>query len=75
MTNADYKRIAKIAYWVLLGWEVWILKISWAALKFAGRVLLWFLCWPIGMWRSITHRGDKRTDKMLAAMAKASRQG
>ena len=72
MKNVDYK---KIAYWVLLGWMIWILKICWVALKFTGRILLWILFWPIGMWRSITHHGDKRNDKMIAAMTKASRQG
>ena len=36
------------AYWATIGW--W-----WRPLCWAGRVLLWLVFWPAGLWRSIRH--------------------
>jgi hypothetical protein len=44
-------------YWLLLGW--W-----WGPTKWMGRVLLWLLFWPLGLWRSSVHHGDTRYAKM-----------
>lgn len=35
-------------YWVFVGW--W-----WGPTKWAGRVALWLVLWPLGLWRSIRH--------------------
>jgi hypothetical protein len=52
-----YRGPAKAAhgdgYWLLVGW--W-----WEPTKLLGRILLWLLFWPIGLWRSIRHHQDKR---------------
>lgn len=40
-------------YWIVVGW--W-----WGPLKWAGRVGLWLIMWPIGLWRSVVHGQNKR---------------
>lgn len=35
-------------WWLLVGW--W-----WAPACWAGRVLLWLVVWPLGLWRSLRH--------------------
>jgi len=42
------------AYWLWVGW--W-----WAPLKWAGRVTLWMIAWPVGLWRSWANH--KRNEK------------
>lgn len=44
-------------YWLLVGW--W-----WNPLKWVGRVLLWLLLWPVGLWRSIRH-GRKKSEQRI----------
>ena len=44
-------------YWALIGW--W-----WGPTKWVGRVLLWVVFWPVGLWRSIVHGRDTRDAKM-----------
>ena len=44
-------------YWLLVGW--W-----WGPTKWSGRVLLWLLFWPLGLWRSMAHHGNARDSKM-----------
>ena len=46
-----------LAYWLLVGW--W-----WGPVKWLGRVLLWLVLWPVGLWRSIVHRSDARDARM-----------
>lgn len=36
------------AWWVTIGW--W-----WAPACWVGRVFLWLVFWPAGLWRSIRH--------------------
>lgn len=40
-------------WWLLIGW--W-----WAPLCWAGRVLLWLVAWPLGLWRSLRHHARKQ---------------
>ena len=35
-------------YWLTIGWV-------WSPTKWLGRVALWLLCWPLGLWRSWVH--------------------
>jgi hypothetical protein len=37
----------------------------WAFAKWCGRVLLWFLFLPVGLWRSYRHGATKRTVKAV----------
>ena len=43
-------------YWVLVGW--W-----WAPLKWLGRVALWVVFFPLGIWRSVVHSRKTRDAK------------
>lgn len=45
------------AYWALVGW--W-----WNPLKWLGRVALWVLFFPLGIWRSVVHSRKERDAKM-----------
>jgi hypothetical protein len=45
------------AYWLLVGW--W-----WNPLKWLGRVCLWLVLWPIGLWRSLRH-GRKKSEQRI----------
>ena len=38
----------------------------WALLKKIGRIALWVVFWPVGLWRSIRH-GRKKQDAALRA--------
>jgi len=40
-------------YWCLIGW--W-----WGPAAWAGRVALWLVLWPAGLWRSFVHHGKNR---------------
>lgn len=40
-------------YWLTVGW-------IWEPAKWFGRVFLWLVFWPVGLWRSIVHGRDKR---------------
>lgn len=43
-------------------------------IKWIGRMLLWLILFPIGIWRSIRH-GNKKTEKrIIDAMEKANRK-
>lgn len=44
------------AYWLLVGW--W-----WLPLAKLGRVLLWMLFWPAGLWRSMRHGRKTRESR------------
>ena len=46
-----------LAYWLLVGW--W-----WGPVKWFGRVLLWLVLWPVGLWRSIVHGRSAREARM-----------
>lgn len=35
----------------------------WEPIKWAGRLLLWVLFFPLGLWRSIRHGANKRDRK------------
>jgi hypothetical protein len=37
-------------------------------LKWLGRVMLWFVFLPLGLWRSIKHGKDKRQAEVLRAV-------
>lgn len=37
-----------VMWWAVFGW--W-----WAPLCWLGRVVLWIVAWPVGLWRSIRH--------------------
>lgn len=39
-------------WWLLVGW--W-----WAPATWAGRVMLWLVAWPLGLWRSLRHSQRK----------------
>lgn len=41
-------------YWLFVGW--WLAPILWL-----GRVCLWILFWPVGLWRSI-HRSRSKAE-------------
>lgn len=57
MTDATYRGPARTAHgtgwWLLIGW--WL-----APAKWAGRVLLWVLFLPLGIWRSVVNNRKKR---------------
>lgn len=40
-------------YWLVVGW--W-----WEPTKWLGRVSLWIVFWPIGLWRSVRHGRKNR---------------
>lgn len=44
---------------------------TWTATKWTGRVLLWFLFWPLGLWRSWRHGEDRRNRKAAEAIVAA----
>ncbi len=44
-------------YWLIIGW--W-----WGPLKWMGRVSLWLLMWPLGLWRSYRHSQSKQESRM-----------
>ena len=46
-----------VVYWSLVGW--W-----WGPTKWVGRVLLWVLFLPLGLWRSVVHGRSVRDAKM-----------
>lgn len=43
-------------YWVSIGWV-------WEPLKYLGRVALWLVFWPAGLWRSLTHGRSKGANR------------
>lgn len=45
-------RRGSLAWWLLVGW--W-----WAPACWVGRVLLWLIFWPVGLWRSLRHGAKK----------------
>lgn len=47
------KRSHSLTYWLAIGW--W-----WAPLKWLGRVSLWVLLLPVGIWRTAAHSRRKR---------------
>lgn len=49
------------AYWLLVGWY-------WRPLCWAGRVTLWLVFWPLGLWRS--WRAGRRRDHLRARRAR-----
>lgn len=52
-------------YWIFVGW--W-----WGPAKFLGRLLLWIVFCPVGLWRSIVHHTDKRHDRMRRGITQAN---
>lgn len=40
-------------YWIFVGW--WLAPMMWL-----GRVFLWLLAWPLGLWRSMARSRKKR---------------
>lgn len=52
-----------LAWWLLLGWY-------WAPLKWLGRVSLWLVFFPAGLWRSIVHSRNTRDAKMRRAASR-----
>lgn len=55
--NAPARTSHGLGYWLAVGW--W-----WGPAKWFGRVLLWLVLWPAGLWRSIRH--GKRQDENRA---------
>lgn len=45
-----------MVYFLLIGW--WL-----EPLKLLGRILLWLVAWPFGLWRSIRHGQQKDARK------------
>lgn len=43
-------------YWLTIGW-------LWEPAKLLGRVGLWLVAWPLGLWRSIVHGRERRENK------------
>lgn len=41
-----------LVWWLTVGW--W-----WRPCCWAGRVLLWLVAWPLGLWRSLRHSQRK----------------
>ena len=37
-----------------------LLTLPWRITKWFGRVCLWLIFWPFGLWRSIVHSNAKR---------------
>lgn len=58
----------KSAVGISLAIIVWVFAVSWGFTKWFGRVCLWLLFFPLGLWRSINHGSNKRQKKQLAAM-------
>lgn len=59
-------RRGSMAWWLIVGW--W-----WAPLAWLGRVLLWVVVWPVGLWRSWRHgrkRQARQADRHLASELK-----
>lgn len=56
------------ALWAAL---LWLLAAAWGVTKWAGRVVLWLFCWPLGLWRSYRHGEDRRNRKVAEAIARA----
>lgn len=43
----------------------------WSFVKWLGRVLLWVVFWPAGLWRSIRHGSRKRDARNVEQLADA----
>ena len=52
------------AWWLTIGW--W-----WRPLCWVGRVTLWLVAWPLGLWRSVRH-GRRKRDRQDRAWAEAT---
>lgn len=57
-----------IHYWLWVGW--W-----WAPLKWLGRVSLWLIMWPLGLWRSWANSRAKRDARVRRGHKRAQRRG
>lgn len=54
MTYAGPAKTAHgLGWWLLIGW--WLAPALWL-----GRVCLWLLFFPLGIWRSVAHSRNKR---------------
>jgi hypothetical protein len=45
--------------------------IIWDFTKWVGRVTLWLLFWPIGLWRSIHHSHTKRDKRIIEELKRS----
>lgn len=56
-TSSEYRGPARTAhggvYWLLVGW--W-----WEPTKWLGRMVLWVVFFPVGLWRSARHGRKNR---------------
>lgn len=52
-----------------------VILFPWAVLKWLGRVTLWLVFWPVGLWRSVVHGRRKHEKRQAELIAKAMREG
>jgi hypothetical protein len=68
------KTTGKVLYMSTFGWVVvmlkWMWAFMWGMLKWMGRVMLWLLIWPVGLWRSIVRSNKKRDKRFIKEMQK-----
>jgi hypothetical protein len=71
--NQAAKKSGKTLYWVTIGWMVALAKPLWVVLKKVGRIVLWIVLLPVGLWRSIVHGRKKRDRRLLERLRKEQR--
>lgn len=54
MTSGPARNAHGVGYWLLVGW--W-----WEPVAWLGRMTLWVLCFPLGLWRSM-RKGRKNRE-------------
>ena len=47
-------------------------RFSWGFTKWAGRLTLWMLCWPLGLWRSYRHGKRRDQQGLVEALRRAA---
>lgn len=50
-----------VLWWILIGW--W-----WRPLCWLGRVALWLIFWPIGLWRSLRN-GQRKSERRARSLS------
>jgi hypothetical protein len=51
----------------------WPIRKLWGGITRTGRILLWILFWPIGLWRSLVHGRKKRDRQLVDALRQQQR--
>lgn len=46
----------------------WPIRKLWGGITRTGRILLWLVFWPVGLWRSLVHGRKKRDAELLREM-------